>query len=80
MMTIRTSFRFARIGCFGLLLAAAMLTVSAQRAAAAEMAATPVSTVPAQMQGAGQSHPTLAPTPDTTQDLCPTGMVGFGWG
>ena len=80
MTTRRTSFRFARFGFIGLLLGAGLLIVSAQPGTAAEIVATPVSAMPAQLQGAGQSDLKQAPTPDTAPDLCPTGMGGFGWG
>jgi len=74
MTTIPTALRFARIGLVASLLGAGLLIAAAQPGTAGELAATPVSTAPAQMQGAG------AEDPATTPAAAPAGTVGFGWG
>jgi len=80
MTTIPTTIRFARLGLIASLLCAGLLIASAQPGAAAEIAPTPVSTAPSQTQSVAPSAQQIIPASSSTQDICPTGMAGFGWG
>jgi hypothetical protein len=78
--TISTAIRFACFGLVASLLCVGLLIGSVQPGAAGEIAPTAVSTMPAQAQSTGPSARPAAPAGSSTQEICPTGMAGFGWG
>lgn len=80
MTIIPTTIRFARISLIVALLGAGLLVASAQPGMAGEIAPTQVSTTPSQAQSVPPSARQTIPASSSTQDMCPVGMAGFGWG